>query len=409
MIVDWLQNQLVFSILLSLVVIAVMLLGVAYSILAERWIAAWVQDRRGPNRAGFFRLFGNFHFGGLGQPIADGLKFFLKEDIIPRHVDKPLYIFGPALIFMVALIGFVIIPWGGQLDIDGTMLNVQVANPDIGLLYILGVGSLGVYGIVLGGYASNNKYSLFGGMRAAAQMLTYEIPLGLAILVVVLTTGQLRLEGIVLEQVGEGNVWNVLRHPIAGFVMLVALFAECNRTPFDMPEAEQELVGGFHTEYSSMKFALFFLAEYVHMITGSAFLIVLFFGGWHLPFVPGLQPEDTSVGAMIFKMLVMGAKIAVMMFVFMWVRWTLPRFRFDQLMRMAWKGLVPLGLGLVAVAVVMLYLGRPQAWVWTLLGDLVVLAVVLGATALTPERVTGRQQDLPEVLRPRRRAIVGGR
>lgn len=401
MIVEWLQDrqlmQLAFSVVLILPIIGVMLLGVAYSILAERWIAAWVQDRRGPNRAGFFRLFGSFHFGGLGQPIADGLKFFLKEDITPRNVDKPLFIFGPAMIFVVALVGFAVIPWGGQLDIYETLLNVQVANPDIGLLYILGVGSLGVYGIVLGGYASNNKYSLFGSARAAAQMLAYEIPLGLAILVVVLATGEIRLEGIVASQVGDGNVWNVLRHPVACFVMLVALFAECNRTPFDMPEAEQELVGGFHTEYSSMKFAMFFLAEYVHMITGSAFFIVLFFGGWHIPLVPGLQPEDTSVLAMLLKMAVMAAKIAVMMFVFMWVRWTLPRFRFDQLMRMTWKGLVPLGLGLVAVAVVMLYIGKPQAWGWTLIGDVLVLAAVLAATALTPERVTGRQHDLPEL------------
>ncbi|MCP4589242.1 MAG: NADH-quinone oxidoreductase subunit H [bacterium] len=375
-----------------------MLLGVAYCILAERWIAAWVQDRRGPNRAGFFNS--RFRCFGLGQPIADGLKFFLKEDIIPWHVDKPLFILAPAMIFSAALVGFVVIPWGGHVDIGGVLMNVQVANPDIGLLYILGVGSLGVYGVVLGGYASNNKYSFFGAIRATAQTLSYEIPMGLAILVVVLTTGQLRLEEILLTQMGEGNVWNIVRHPFAAFLLLVTLFAETHRTPFDMVEAEQELVGGFHTEYSAMKFALFFLAEYAHMITGSAFLVVLFLGGYHLPLVPGLQPGDTSLAAMVFKMVVMGAKIAGLMFIYIWVRWTLPRFRYDQLMRLAWKGLVPVGIGLVAFAVVMLYLGRPQAWGWTLTGNVVALAVTLTVTGLTAERVTGRQRDLPAPTLP---------
>ncbi|MCK4658402.1 MAG: NADH-quinone oxidoreductase subunit H [Phycisphaerae bacterium] len=411
MIVEWVQGQaqLVFSCLLALVVVGVMLLGVAYSILAERWIAAWVQDRRGPNRAGFFRLFGSFHFWGLGQPIADGGKFFLKEDIIPDNVDKPLFILGPATIFIVALVGFAVIPWGGQVQIGDALLNVQVANPDIGLLYVLGVGSLGVYGVVLGGYASNNKYSFFGGIRATAQMLSYEIPMGLAILVVVLATGQLRLEEIVLSQMGDGDVWNVVRHPLACFLLVVTLFAETSRTPFDMPEAEQELVGGFHTEYSSMKFALFFLAEYAHMITGSAFLMVLFFGGWHIPFVPGLQPGDTAWWAMLLKMLVMAGKIALMMVFYIWVRWTLPRLRFDQLMRLAWKGLVPLGLGLIAFALGMLYIGKPQAWVWTLVGNVVILATMLGITALIPSRVTGRQYDMPE-LPPRTSApaSIGG-
>ncbi|MFH0983196.1 MAG: NADH-quinone oxidoreductase subunit NuoH [Planctomycetota bacterium] len=383
---EWPANQLVFSAVLALGVVAVLLLAVAYCIYFERKIAGWIQDRYGPNRVGP---------RGLLQPIADGLKFLLKEDIIPDNVDKPLFIFAPALIFVVALIGFAVIPWGGQVKIGENLLNVQVANPDIGLLYVLGVGSMGVYGLVLGGYASNNKYSFFGAMRACAQMLSYEIPMALAILVVVLATGQLRLEEIVQAQIGDGRVWNVVRHPLAAFLLLVTLFAESHRTPFDLTEAEQELVGGFHTEYSAMKFALFFLAEYAHMITGSAFLVVLFFGGYHVPLVPGLQPGDTSVWAMLFKMLVMGAKIAACLFLFMWVRWTLPRFRFDQLMRLAWKGLVPMGLGLVGVAMAMLYLGRPQAWPWTLAGNMLVLAVTLGVTALTPGRVTGRQYDMP--------------
>jgi NADH-quinone oxidoreductase subunit H len=393
MLADWLSNPFVFSAVLALGVIGVMLGSVAYCIYFERKIAAWIQDRYGPNRVGP---------RGLLQPIADGAKFLLKEDIIPDHVDKPLYLFAPALIFIVALVGFAVIPWGGHVRIGAALMNVQVANPDIGLLYVLGVGSMGVYGLVLGGYASNNKYSFLGAMRACAQMLSYEVPMGLVILAVVLTTGQLRLEEILLAQVGPGNVWNVVRHPLAAGILLITLFAEANRTPFDLSEAEQELVGGYHTEYSAMKFALFFLAEYAHMITGSAFLVVLFLGGWHLPWVPGLQPGDTSLGALLLKLAVMGAKIACLLFVFMWVRWTLPRFRFDQLMRLAWKGLVPMGLGLVTVAAMVVYLGRPLAWEWTLAGNAVVLLVALAVTALTPERVSGRQHDMPELSVPAR-------
>ena len=393
MLVDWLSNPFVFSAVLALGVIGVMLGSVAYCIYFERKIAAWIQDRYGPNRVGP---------RGLLQPIADGAKFLLKEDIIPDHVDKPLYLFAPALIFIVALVGFAVIPWGGHVRIGAALMNVQVANPDIGLLYVLGVGSMGIYGLVLGGYASNNKYSFFGAMRACAQMLSYEVPMGLVILAVVLTTGQLRLEEILLAQVGPGNVWNVVRHPLAAGILLITLFAEANRTPFDLSEAEQELVGGYHTEYSAMKFALFFLAEYAHMITGSAFLVVLFLGGWHLPWVPGLQPGDTSLGALLLKLAVMAAKIACLLFVFMWVRWTLPRFRFDQLMRLAWKGLVPMGLGLVTVAAMVVYLGRPLAWEWTLAGNAGVLLVALAVTALTPERVSGRQHDMPELSVPAR-------
>lgn len=379
-------SQLIFSGVLTLVVMVLMLLAVAYCILAERKIAAWVQDRRGPNRVGP---------RGLLQPIADGLKFLLKEDIIPFHVDKPLFILGPGMIFLVSLVLFAVIPWGGRVEIGGALLNVQVANPDIGLLYVLGVGALSVYGVVMGGYASNNKYSFFGAMRATAQILSYEIPMALSILIVVLATGQIRLEEIVLSQVGQGNVWNLLRHPLAFCLLLVTLFAETHRMPFDLTEAEQELVGGYHTEYSGLKFALFFLAEYVHMITGSAFVIVLFLGGWHLPFVGGLQPQDTSVWAMLFKMVVMAGKIACFIFLFMWVRWTVPRFRFDQLMRLAWKALLPAGLALLALATLMLYLGQPRSWGWTLAGNGVVFMAAVLVTAVAPHRVTGRQRDMP--------------
>ena len=403
--VEFFKTQLAFSAALMLVVIAAMMGTVAYCIYFERRIAGWIQDRHGPNRVGFFRLFGNFHFWGLGQPIADGLKFFLKEDIIPARVDRPLYLLAPVIVFLVALIGFAVIPWGGVVDLDGDGawdVHCQVANPDIGLLYLLGVGAMGVYGAVLGGWASNNKYSLYGGIRAAAQMLSYEVPMGLAILVVVVTTGQLRLEGIVLSQMGQGNCWNILVHPLAFIVLLTTQFAETNRTPFDLAEAEQELVGGFHTEYSSMKFALFFLAEYTHIITNSAFIAVLFLGGWHLPFIPGLQAGDTSIAAMMFKMLVLGIKIVALIFFYMWVRWTIPRFRFDQLMRLAWKGLVPVSMGLASLAALMVYWRIPAGTIAAkvvigMLGNGVVLAVVVAVLVVTRGKVTGRQLSMPQI------------
>ncbi len=418
---DFLNNQLVFSLVLMLVVIGAVNGAVAYCIYFERKIAGWIQERYGPNRVGFFGLFRNFHFWGLGQPIADGLKLFLKEDVIPACVDRPLYVLAPTLVFTIATIIIAVIPWGGWVDLDGDGswdVVAQVANPDIGLLYFLGVASIGVYGVVLGGWASNNKYSLYGGMRGAAQMLSYEVPMGLAILVVVISTGQLRLEGIILGQVGGGNVWNVAVHPLAFIVLVITQFAETARAPFDLTECEQELVGGFHTEYSSMKFALYFLAEYAHMITNSALLCVLFLGGWHLPWVPGLQPEDTSIWAMIFKMLVLSAKIAFFIFLYMWVRWTLPRFRFDQLMRLAWRGLVPAGMGVTALAALMVYFNVPKADSWLikvvfgLAGNAAILLLAVLFVGLTKGKATGRQTNLSDLdlVSPARPATapVGG-
>jgi NADH-quinone oxidoreductase subunit H len=388
------QSQFNFSAVLAVVLIGIIMGVVAYCIFFERKVAGWVQDRHGPNRVGFFGLFHNFHFWGLGQSMADGLKLLLKEDIIPNHVDKPLFILAPALAFGLSLLGFVVIPWGGQVDIGGKLIDVQVANPDIGLLYILAIGSMGVYGIVLGGWASNNKYSLFGAVRATAQMLSYEIPMGVAILIVVLTCGQVRLEEIVLAQVGDGNVWNIVRHPLAALILLITLFAETNRAPFDLAEAEQELVGGFHTEYSALKFGMFFLGEYAHIITGSAFFCVLFLGGWHLPW---FQPADHSLIAGLLKMLCLGAKIVFFIFVFMWIRWTLPRFRFDQLMRVAWKGLIPMTLGLLLVVIVGLYFGWQDNIVYTLGGNVAVLIVSLIVAAISTREITGRQDNLPPI------------
>ncbi len=396
-VVEWIKHSLLadqfaFSVLLMLVLLGAIMGSVAYSILLERKISAWIQDRHGPNRAGP---------RGMLQPICDGLKFFLKEDIIPRNVDRVLFLFAPWLIFAVALLGYAVIPWGGTvhwpwMDADAAPLRVQVASIDIGLLYILAFGSMGVYGIVLGGWASNNKYSFLGGMRSAAQMLSYEVPMGLAILVVVMTTGHLRLEEIVLVQNGSlgpipGANWTILYHPLAAFLLFVAMLAESNRMPFDLGESEQELVGGYHTEYSALKLALFFLAEYAHMITAGAFLIALFFGGYLVPGWRWLN-EDTSWLAMIARMAVFAFKVFLVVAFTMVIRWTLPRFRYDQVMRLAWKSLVPMGLAVVASQAIIMFAGWSQ-WVSLFAsGLIVVLAAVIGAASGTP--VTGRQQSL---------------
>jgi NADH-quinone oxidoreductase subunit H len=364
--------------------------AVAYCIYYERKIAAWTQDRPGPNRVGPWGLF---------QPIADGAKFILKEDVVPNHVDKPLFVLAPALIFIVGFIGFAAIPWGGKLAIGDRLVDVQVANPDIGLLYILGVASLSVYGVVLGGWASNSKYSFYGAIRATAQMLSYEIPLGLCILVVVLTMGTLRLEAITLEQTGYWGrwlpQWNIFLHPLAFVILFICALAEANRTPFDLAEAEQELVGGYHTEYSALKFGMFFLAEYAHMITSGAFIAVLFLGGWHFPWLSWTQPEATQWYAVLTKMAVMSAKIAAFIFFMMWIRWTIPRFRFDQLMRLAWQGLIPIMLAVFVLTVCLLYLGRHRDPLWALSGNLAIFLFAMAYSSLRGVTSTGRQRNLP--------------
>jgi len=358
----------------------------------ERKVAAWIQDRYGPNRAGP---------KGLLQPVADGIKFFVKEDFLPDHADKALFILAPALSFVVALLGIAIIPWGGYLEWFGSeRIPVQVASIDIGLVYLLAVGAMSVYGVALAGWASNNKYSFYGGMRAAAQTLSYEVPLGLAILVAVLACGSLRLEDIVASQ--ALTTWNVFLHPVAFAVMFTCVLAETNRLPFDLVECEQELVGGFHTEYSSMKFALFFLGEYGHIIVSSALMVALFFGGWQpIPWV-GWLTESTAWWAVALRIGIYFGKVAVFLFVFMWIRWTLPRFRFDQLLSLAWKGLVPLGLALVAWGGVLAYVGEdgwkeigPRSF-WAPVGELLLLEVAMIAVKLV-SRPTGRQTNMPPV------------
>jgi NADH-quinone oxidoreductase subunit H len=316
------------------VVFGMTMLGVLIMILAERRVSAFMQYRLGPNRVGF---------AGMLQPLADGIKFLLKEDIIPDRADRPIYLLAPAIVVIPALMTMAVIPFGAPLQVGEHTVLMQVANINIGLLYILALTSTGVYGLVLAGWASGSKYSLLGGLRSSAQLISYELAMGLAIIGVVMITGSLTFNEIVAYQQAEG--WNIWKQPLAAFIFLIAIFAETNRLPFDLTEAEQELVGGYHTEYSSMKFALFFLSEYANMITASAFMVSLFFGGWDVPFV-----DETAMGGwgVLLSIAAFLAKVSCFLFLYIWVRWTFPRFRYDQLMRLGWKMLLPLGLANIA-------------------------------------------------------------
>ncbi len=389
---EFLTSQFGVSIILATVIVLGLTGVSAYCIYFERKIAGWIQDRPGPNRVGPYGIF---------QLVADGLKFVFKEDIVPGHVDKVLFLAAPAILFLVAFIGFAAIPWGGQWEIGGAAVQIQVANFDIGLLYILGVASMGVYGIVLGGWASNNKYSLYGAIRATAQMISYEIPMGLCILVVVLTSGTLRLEEITAQQAGYwfGVIpkWNVFLHPIGIFVLFVVALAEANRAPFDLAEAEQELVGGYHTEYNALKFGMFFLGEYAHMVTSSALIAVLFLGGWHLPWIPWTQPEAMSFFAVLCKFAALAIKVVAFIFLMMWVRWTLPRFRFDQLINLAWKGLIPITLALFVLTAALVYVGRART-IWALVGNVAIVAACLLFAGFSRKEVTGRTANLPPIV-----------
>ncbi len=331
------------------VVVGLMQGTVAYLILVERKVAAYAQDRIGPNRAGRhltlpFGIKINLPFGLL-QPIADGAKMVLKEDVVPTYVDKPLYILAPMIAIIAATLGFAVVPFGPVGP--GQVMQFQIApGVDIGIVYVFAIGSLAVYGVVLAGYASNNKYSFLGGLRSSAQLISYEVPLGMSILGMVLLAGSLDLGKIMAWQ--DQHVWGIVAQPIGFLLFLVSGFAETNRLPFDLPESEQELVGGFHTEYSAMKFGMFFLGEYMHVITVSYLTVILFLGGWDFP---GLSVEQTGLLSAILKVLVTAGKVSFMIFLIMWIRWTLPRFRYDQLMDLAWKSLVPLALvNLVATA-----------------------------------------------------------
>jgi NADH-quinone oxidoreductase subunit H len=316
---------------IAFVAFSITLLIATYSTYAERKVAAFMQDRVGPDRAGPFGIF---------QPLADAGKFFFKEEIIPNTSDKFLFIIGPGIAMLTALMTSVVIPWGGILEISGREISLQVSDLNIGVLYVFAVVSLGVYGIMIGGWASNNKFSLIGAVRASSQMISYELGMGLALIALIMITGTLSMREIVEQQ--HGMNWNIFYQPFGFLLFIVCAFAECNRTPFDLPECEAELVGGYHTEYSSMKLGFYMFAEYINMFISSAFMATLYFGGYNFPFMDDLglsQNAVTIIGVFVFFL-----KIFFFIFVFMWVRWTLPRFRYDQLMKLGWQWMIPLAL-----------------------------------------------------------------
>jgi NADH-quinone oxidoreductase subunit H len=388
-----------------ILVVAGLMTGAAYLVLLERKLAAWVQDRLGPNRVGIPLT--NIRMFGLGQPIADGIKFILKEEITPAGADKVLYFLAPVTIMTAAIAAFAVIPFGSVLPPLG-IPGVQDPIPlivapgiDVAMIYVFAVGSIAVYGVLLGGWASNNKYSFLGGLRSSAQLIAYEIPLGLGILGVVLVTGSLRLDAIIAQQAAQG-VWNVAVQPLGFIVFMAAAFAESGRLPFDLPECEQELVGGFHTEYSGMKLMLYLVAEFLHMVTASFLIVILFFGGWHLWGLTGSENVVDWVTA-VARVAVLFGKVMAMILFFMLARWSWPRFRFDQLMALAWKVVLPLGLvNVVAVAMAVEYGGAAAealgaggplvlqvAWGWV-----VAIAAWLAAAALAPATVDNRPRKV---------------
>jgi NADH:ubiquinone oxidoreductase subunit 1 (chain H) len=345
----------------SAILIGGIMTAAAYFVLLERRMAAWVQDRIGPSRVGVpLSLFGfkDLRLWGLGQPAADGMKMILKEEYTPAHVDRRLYVLAPIAILAAAIATYAVIPFGslipsvriGSTQSAGPIELTVAPGVDVGMIYVFALSSVAVYGVILGGWASNSKYSFLGGLRSSAQLIAYELPMGLGILGVVVAAGSLNLNTIIQQQVQSG--WFVLVQPLGFVVFLIAAFAEAARLPFDLPECEQELIGGYHTEYSSMKLLLFLVAEFMHMITASFLIVILFFGGWHFPFITGRDPAEVTWATAILRVLVLHGKIFLVIVFFMWVRWSWPRFRFDQLMNLAWKIMLPLGLvNFVAIAV----------------------------------------------------------
>jgi NADH-quinone oxidoreductase subunit H len=343
------SDFLIYKLLLVVGVFTITLVIAMYATYGERKVAAFLQDRLGPNRAGPFGIF---------QPLADGLKFFMKEEIIPEVSNKFLFILGPGIAMITALMAGVLIPWGNTLLINGTEYSLQIADINIGILYVFGVVSIGVYGIMIGGWASNNKFSLLGAIRASAQMISYELAMGISIIALIMMTGTLSLGEIVNQQAGgDWNFWNVVYQPLGFLIFITCAFAECNRAPFDLPECETELVGGYHTEYSSMKLGFYMFAEYINMFISSAVLSTLYFGGYNFPFMNdlGLSHNALTILGTVFFF----GKIFFFIFFFMWVRWTLPRFRYDQLMNLGWRVLLPLSIAnLLLTALVLLWVDK---------------------------------------------------
>ena len=356
-----------------MVLFGLYMVGVAFLTLAERKLAAWFQDRRGPNRAGP---------GGILQPVADGIKNFMKEETNPADADRWLFLIAPALAFIPAMLTWAVLPIGSSLPTPWGLIDMAVAPLPVGFLFTLAISSLGVYGIVLAGWSSNNKYALIGGLRSSAQMISYEIAMGLSTIPVILLAGNVSLTTIVQQQSHMG--WNVLSLTVAWFTFLVASFAETNRLPFDLPEAESELVAGYHTEYSGMKFSMFFIAEYANMATVSGLTATLFFGGWDIPFTQWDNAGPYSVLKTLATMSMFALKTGFFLFVFMWVRWTVPRFRYDQLMSLGWSVMLPIALGYIVViasatlGLDMLGVARGPMFSLALLGmNVVIIAVLL--------------------------------
>ena len=372
-----------------LVIFGITLVIATYSTYAERKVAAFLQDRLGPNRAGPY---------GLLQPIADAGKMFFKEDFIPAQANKWLFILGPCLAMLTALMASAVIPFGDSIRFGQYEIQLQGIEINIGMLYIFGVVSLGVYGVMVGGWASNNKFSLLGAIRAASQNISYEVALGMSIIAILMMTGSLSVRAIVEQQAEAGFFgWNVFTQPLGFVIFLTCAFAECNRTPFDLPECETELIGGYHTEYSSMKLGFYLFAEYINMFVSSAVISSLYFGGYHYPFAAqahdgltnALGPNAghnvaTAIGTVVFF-----GKIFFFIFFFMWVRWTVPRFRFDQLMNLGWKTLIPLAILNVVITGAGLLLNFNYA-PWAIVIVMVLMVVV--SSARTPKPAVRAQR-----------------
>ncbi len=346
LVIDWFY--IIEKLLLIGLVVTLSMVVAMYATYAERKVAAFLQDRIGPNRAGIF---------GLLQPLADGGKLFFKEEIIPMMSSKFLFILGPCLAMITALLTSAVIPWSSSLHLFGRDIPMQIADINIGILFIFGVVSLGVYGIMIGGWASNNKFSLLAAIRGASQMVSYELPMGLALIAVLMLVGDLKMSSIISNQLANG--WHIIYQPLGFLIFFICALAECNRTPFDLAEAENELNFGYHQEYSSMKLGFYLFAEYINMFMSGVVMATLYFGGYDIPFVNeagwGLNQNLLAVIGFVVLM----GKAFFFIFVFMWIRWTIPRFRFDQLMKLGWRTLIPLALfNMVVTAAVVLWLNR---------------------------------------------------
>ena len=390
--------QIFVGVIVAFVVLNTILGTITILIYLERKISAYIQDRIGPNRVGFDlglpvlqKLFRGFGFWGLGQSAADGLKFVLKEDFTPKGADKFMFTLAPAAAVTPAMIGWAVIPWGGSVNVPGISLFgrelvsaghavASVGNINIGFVYLLAIAAMGVYGVTLGGWASNNKYSFLGGLRASAGMISYEIPMGLSILAGLLMIGSVRPTDIVQHQYDHG--WLILSQPLACLLMYTCVLAEANRAPFDNAEAEQELVGGYHTEYSAMRFALFFLGEYTHMMASSAFFVLLFLGGYMIPGLEITHPETVGLLPAIVKFVVFFTKVVLSVCFMMLIRWTIPRIRYDQVLKLCWQSLIPVSMLVVVASSVMVYKG------WTDLKHMLLMnAALVGVTMVVGPRL----------------------